>query len=102
MAAEQQTEGTSGLQHNGVQGAASHHHTIRETARETMDKVRDESTTALTSLGDTLKAPATGAAMAGAAVTGAAVLFGLAPTAVGAAAGYIVFRICKKRQSQSG
>jgi hypothetical protein len=101
MAAEQQ-EGTPSLQPNGAQGAAYHHHTIRETARETMDKVRDEGTTALTSLGDTLKAPATGAAMAGAAVTGAAVLFGLAPTAVGAAAGYIVFRICKKRQSERG
>jgi hypothetical protein len=98
MATEEQTQGSAGPQHNGASAAA--HHTVSETAREAMDKVRDESTMALTALGETLKEPATGSAIAGGAVVAAAVLFGLAPTAVGAAAGYVVFRICKKRQSE--
>jgi len=72
----------------------------RHGAREAMGEIVHEGYAALERFGEALKQPTSGAAIAGAAVVGAGVLFGLAPAAVGAAAGYVVYRILKKQQQE--
>lgn len=47
-----------------------------------------------------LKKPTTGAALAGAAAMGAILTFGFVPTAVAAAAGYVGYRMLKKRRAE--
>jgi hypothetical protein len=44
-----------------------------------------------------MKKPTVGAALVGAAVVGSAVLLGIAETAIGAAAAYVVYRMLKRR-----
>jgi hypothetical protein len=95
--ATEQVEQSTGPQSNGAQTTT---HRARETAQEAMDKVVGESATAMRRLGETLKEPTTGAAIAGAAVVGAAVFFGLVPTAIGATAGYVAYRISKRGHSE--
>jgi hypothetical protein len=94
---QQQQQQSTDPQSNGHQQAT---HRVRESAREAMRDVAEKSTTALTQLGEALKDPTTGAALAGATVTGAVVLFGWAPAALGAAAGYVAYRIVKKQRGQ--
>ena len=47
---------------------------------------------------DEIREPTTGAALAGAAVVGASLIFGLPQAALGATAGYVVYRMLKKRR----
>ena len=100
---EQPQQATSGAEPN-AQEQASPANGKRKAAvavREAVHGVVGASKTATHRVGDTIKKPATGAAIAGAAGVGSAVLFGLAPTAVGAAAGYVVYRMLKKRRAES-
>lgn len=48
----------------------------------------------------TLKKPTTGAAIAGAAAMGAIFAFGFLPTAVAGAAGYLSYRMLRKRRTE--
>ena len=101
--ATEQVEQPKGPQSNGGQVTAHSvtTHRARETAQEAMDKVVGESATAMKRVGETLKEPTTGAAIAGAAVVGAGVFFGLIPTALGATAGYVAYRISKRGHSEN-
>jgi hypothetical protein len=70
---------------------------VRNYARQAMSKVSHGGK----QFGQTLKKPTTGAALAGAAIVGSALVFGIAETAVGATAGYLAYRVLKKRGARN-